>query len=186
MVLCIAVISINNKKVLGDALSSQDEHISLIEYQPLLKLMRQSRQDVRFNRSPAVPGYPKDDYGSGNEIISLPKFTYPSAKSYPGSITYNYLFCIHTFTIVFDKYMMIYDLILVAADTCPKIDPLPAYECSKRRTRKMCWSVGQADVDCPTPNGHGYGLCCFDGCTNSCRYKAKALGNVFIQANDVP
>ena len=50
----------------------------------------------------------------------------------------------------------------------------------------MCWSVGQADVDCPTPNGHGYGLCCFDGCTNSCRYKAKALGNVFIQANDVP
>ena len=72
--------------------------------------------------------------------------------------------------------MMIYDLILVAADTCPKIDPLPAYECSKRRTRKMCWSVGQADVDCPTPNGHGYGLCCFDGCTNSCRYKAKALG----------
>ena len=84
------------------------------------------------------------------------------------------------FNIIFDEYMMIYDLILVAADTCPKIDPLPAYECSKRRTRKMCWSVGQADVDCPTPNGHGYGLCCFDGCTNSCRYKAKALGNVFI------
>ena len=76
--------------------------------------------------------------------------------------------------------MMIYDLILVAADTCPKIDPLPAYECSKRRTRKMCWSVGQADVDCPTPNGHGYGLCCFDGCTNSCRYKAKALGKIFL------
>ena len=92
--ICIAVISINNKNVLGDALSSQDEHISLIEYQPLLKLMRQSRQDVRFNRSPAVPGYPKDDYGSRNEIISLPKFTYPSAKSYPGSITYNFLFCI--------------------------------------------------------------------------------------------
>ena len=86
LVICIAVISINNKNVLGDALSSQDEHISLIEYQPLLKLMRQSRQDVRFNRSPAVPGYPKDDYGSRNEIISLPKFTYPSAKSYPGSI----------------------------------------------------------------------------------------------------
>ena len=86
----------------------------------------------------------------------------------------------NTFTIVFNQYMMICDLILVAGDTCPKIDPLPAYECSKRRTRKMCWSVGQADVDCPTPNGHGYGLCCFDGCTNSCRYKAKALSNVLI------
>lgn len=93
LVIFMAVIFINDKNVLGDALSSQDEHISLIEYQPLLKLMRQSRQDVRFNRSPAVPGYPKDDYGSHNEIISLPKFTYPSAKSYPGSITYNYLFC---------------------------------------------------------------------------------------------
>ena len=94
LAICIAVISINNKNVLGDALSSQDEHISLIEYQPLLKLMRQSRQDVRFNRSPAVPGYSKDDYGRRNEISSLPKFTYPSAKSYPGSISYNVIFCI--------------------------------------------------------------------------------------------
>ena len=47
---------------------------------------------------------------------------------------------------------------------------MPAYECSKRRAKKTCWSVGQQDTDCPSPDGLGYGLCCFDGCSNSCQY----------------
>ena len=49
---------------------------------------------------------------------------------------------------------------------------MPAYECSKRRAKKNCWSVGQQDTDCPSPDGRGYGLCCFDGCSNSCQYNA--------------
>ena len=60
----------------------------------------------------------------------------------------------------------------VVVGACPKINPLPAYECSKRRSKKTCWSVGQKDVDCPSPDGLGYGLCCFDGCSNSCQYKS--------------
>ena len=58
---------------------------------------------------------------------------------------------------------------------CPKINPLPAYECSKRRAKKTCWSVGQQDTDCPSPDGLGYGLCCFDGCSNSCQYASAPV-----------
>ena len=31
-----------------------------------------------------------------------------------------------------------------------------------------CWSVGQADVDCP-----GNALCCFDGCRNACYFEGR-------------
>ena len=68
-------MSINNKKVNGDALSeshhalsSQDGKISLMDYRPLLQLVRNGRQDYRFNRHAAVPVYHEDNYGSTNEI----------------------------------------------------------------------------------------------------------------------
>lgn len=68
-------MSINNKKVTGDALSeshhalsSQDGKISLMDYRPLLQLVRNGRQDYRFNRHAAVPVYHEDDYGRTNEI----------------------------------------------------------------------------------------------------------------------
>ena len=70
---------------------------------------------------------------------------------------------------------------MVVLDVCPKINPLPAYECNKRRSRKHCWSVGQQDVDCPSPDGLGYGLCCFDGCSNACQYKTPSIGKKIVK-----
>merc|ERR1712128_51316 len=39
-------------------------------------------------------------------------------------------------------------------DSCPSLSPLPV---------SSCWSPGQPDGDCPD-----FGLCCFDGCSNTC------------------
>ena len=50
------------------ALSSQDGKINLMDYRPLLQLVRNGRQDYRFNRHAAVPVYHEDDYGRTNEI----------------------------------------------------------------------------------------------------------------------
>ena len=74
------VLSINNKDVSGDALSSQDEHISLMEYRPLLQLVRNGRQDIMFNRHPAIPVYQEDDYGRSNEIASPSALALPQGK----------------------------------------------------------------------------------------------------------
>lgn len=50
----------------------------------------------------------------------------------------------------------------VGGGSCPNIANLPPVEqCAGRASN--CWSVGQADVDCP-----GNALCCFDGCANTC------------------
>ena len=47
--------------------------------------------------------------------------------------------------------------------TCPSVSNLPPVEACAGRSSN-CWSVGQADVDCP-----GNALCCFDGCANTCQ-----------------
>jgi len=39
----------------------------------------------------------------------------------------------------------------------------PVESCANKASD--CWSVGQADVDCPNN-----ALCCFDGCVNACYY----------------
>ena len=39
-----------------------------MDYRPLLQLVRNGRQDYRFNRHAAVPVYHEDDYGRTNEI----------------------------------------------------------------------------------------------------------------------
>ena len=44
---------------------------------------------------------------------------------------------------------------------CPNANPLSDAECAG--TVSNCWSPGQPDTDCPN-----YGLCCFDGCVNTC------------------
>jgi hypothetical protein len=44
---------------------------------------------------------------------------------------------------------------------CPISQPLPRSHCKGRLS--VCWSPGVRDTDCP-----GHGLCCFDGCVNSC------------------
>ena len=41
--------------------------------------------------------------------------------------------------------------------------PPPARNVKCEYVKHQCWSVGTPDVDCP-----GHGLCCFDGCINSC------------------
>ena len=45
--------------------------------------------------------------------------------------------------------------------SCPRQTPLPPVSCRGRHS--TCWSVGVADLDCPN-----WGLCCFDGCANTC------------------
>ena len=44
---------------------------------------------------------------------------------------------------------------------CPAANPLSDAECGGAVSN--CWSPGQADTDCPN-----FGLCCFDGCANTC------------------
>jgi len=46
-------------------------------------------------------------------------------------------------------------------DSCPALSPLPASSC--QGAVSSCWSPGQPDGDCPD-----FGLCCFDGCANTC------------------
>ena len=41
--------------------------------------------------------------------------------------------------------------------------PPPQRNVKCEYVKHQCWSVGTPDVDCP-----GHGLCCFDGCINSC------------------
>jgi len=54
-----------------------------------------------------------------------------------------------------------------AEETCPDMAHKPAFMCANRLN--TCWSVGQADVDCPDA-----GLCCFDGCVNTCAVSPPA------------
>ena len=44
--------------------------MSLIEYRPLLQLVRRGRQNIMFDRHPAIPQFHEDDYGRTNEITS--------------------------------------------------------------------------------------------------------------------
>jgi len=50
---------------------------------------------------------------------------------------------------------------LGSPSACPYREGLPISQCGS--VANACWSVGQADVDCPN-----HGLCCFDGCANVC------------------
>ena len=49
----------------------------------------------------------------------------------------------------------------MSVTTCPPASPLTADQCRGRHS--TCWSVGVPDLDCPD-----WGLCCFDGCANTC------------------
>lgn len=53
---------------------------------------------------------------------------------------------------------------------CPNANPLSDAECAGAVSN--CWSPGQPDTDCPN-----YGLCCFDGCANTC---VDGEGNYFL------
>ena len=44
---------------------------------------------------------------------------------------------------------------------CPPASPRAPAQC--RGQRSTCWSPGVRDLDCP-----GSGLCCYDGCANTC------------------
>jgi len=48
-----------------------------------------------------------------------------------------------------------------SATTCPSVSPRSADQCVGQFS--TCWSVGVPDLDCPN-----WGLCCFDGCSNTC------------------
>ena len=51
--------------------------------------------------------------------------------------------------------------VIEAKENCPEVEP----------TRTPCWSPGAHDVDCPNGDGTAFGLCCFDGCHNTCLQK---------------
>jgi len=46
--------------------------------------------------------------------------------------------------------------------TCPQVEQKTEEQCSNSTAN--CWSRGVPDVDCPD-----FGLCCFDGCVNTCK-----------------
>jgi len=56
-------------------------------------------------------------------------------------------------------------------DSCPALDPLPPSSCEG--SVSTCWSPGQPDGDCPN-----FGLCCFDGCSNTCGEAKAAVKSV--------
>ena len=47
--------------------------------------------------------------------------------------------------------------------------------------KSTCWSPGVNDVDCP-----GHGLCCFDGCANTCRNEKATQNPGFFEDNVIP
>jgi hypothetical protein len=51
-------------------------------------------------------------------------------------------------------------------DSCPLVHLKNQSECIGKSSE--CWAPNQYDVDC----ANGAGLCCFDGCANTC-YKEK-------------
>jgi len=57
--------------------------------------------------------------------------------------------------------------IALAPSACPAVAGLPISQCAGQVN--SCWSIGQADVDCPN-----HGLCCFNGCANVCSGAAPA------------
>ena len=72
--------------------------------------------------------------------------------------------------------------------TCPQVEQKSEEECSNSTAN--CWSQGVPDVDCPD-----FGLCCFDGCVNTCKLDPEpeeeydleyddSLGDVIDDDND--
>ena len=53
--------------------------------------------------------------------------------------------------------------------SCPNVGALPDISSCNGATSN-CWSVGQADVDCPNNE-----LCCFDGCRNACYFGGECM-----------
>ena len=62
----------------------------------------------------------------------------------------------------------------IGGDECPALDQLGEQDCQGAVSRlswlpphhpqvSTCWSPGQPDGDCPN-----FGLCCFDGCADTC------------------
>jgi len=52
-------------------------------------------------------------------------------------------------------------LAVLPAPTCPVVESKTEAQCVNATAN--CWSRGVPDVDCP-----GFGLCCYDGCVNTC------------------
>ena len=51
---------------------------------------------------------------------------------------------------------------------CPPVSPRSPAQC--RGQRSNCWSPGVRDLDCPAS-----GLCCYDGCANTCVARSVPL-----------
>lgn len=62
---------------------------------------------------------------------------------------------------------------------CPAANPLSDAECAGAVSN--CWSPGQPDTDCPD-----YGLCCFDGCANTCVDGAPIIQDEILPEPAIP
>ena len=62
-------------------------------------------------------------------------------------------------------------------ESCPDVKVKSESECAATSGSKpICWSPGVFDVDCATGNPlKPFGLCCFDGCQNSCMETCKTI-----------
>ena len=65
---------------------------------------------------------------------------------------------------------------------CPHVEPKP--NCT--HTENVCWSPGTQDVDCPLDDGSGdFGLCCFDGCGNTCLKQCVEVRNACTYTSSI-
>ena len=64
------------------------------------------------------------------------------------------------------------------SESCPI--PSTQRDCNGK-VNHTCWSPGVHDIDCP-----GHGLCCFDGCSNTCYNENKSQQPGFFESNIAP
>jgi hypothetical protein len=75
------------------------------------------------------------------------------------------------------------DVPFVPSTTCPLIEQ--QYNCPEPVA--PCWSPGVTDVDCPLPvnAAEPWGLCCFDGCSNTCLDQIEPNGDCVTTYNNI-
>jgi len=66
----------------------------------------------------------------------------------------------------------------LSSEACPA--PFLGKTCTGNE-KSTCWSPGVNDIDCP-----GHGLCCFDGCANTCHNEKDAQTQGFFEDNIIP
>ena len=124
------------------------------EEEKFLKWVLQDQKDTKILPAPSVVDLPEDhnaEYGKVVEFLEM--------------------------TGLVDKVNS--DLNSQNKEKCPFVEKKS--NCPEISERTECWSPGSLDVDCPTGNSsRPFGLCCFDGCQNSC---PKVCREIMVKKN---